>query len=222
MLNEKMEGGMLRRNAILPNRAGKRKVAAALSAVGLLALTSCTTVSEQDHIASVEHMCSSCHGVKGQSVSPNFPHLAGQQKGYIINEIKIFQDHTRADPHAHTFMWGMAAGLDDATIETLATDYAAMVPAPGKPGDPADIAAGKQIYLNGVAEREVPACIKCHGSYAQGEKAYPRLAGQHQSYLEHQLEVFASNERAHKTMHQNAMNLTKDQIRQVAGYLASL
>ena len=56
---------------------------------------------------------------------------------------------------------------------------------------------------------------------AEGAGTFPRLAGQHRSYLEKQLEVFATNLRANPTMHENAKNLTALQISQVAAFLSS-
>ena len=37
-------------------------------------------------------MCSSCHGVKGISMSPLWPNLAGQKEQYLIKQIKAFRD----------------------------------------------------------------------------------------------------------------------------------
>ncbi len=68
-------------------------------------------------MAGTVHVCSSCHGPKGRSISSTFPRLAGQQKDYIEAQLKAFRDHTRADPHAKTYMWGMAARLSDPTID---------------------------------------------------------------------------------------------------------
>ena len=81
--------------------------------------------------------CSSCHGLRGISVSPTFPHLAGQQAPYLEAQLKAFRDRSRADPHAQAFMWGMAAQLTDATITHIANYLAAQPPAPGTRADPA-------------------------------------------------------------------------------------
>ena len=186
----------------------------ALGGVFVLAVAACSTPApspEQD-VARIEHMCSSCHGINGISEFSNFPRLAGQQKTYIVNQLRTFQDRSRADPRAHVYMWGMAANLRDPMIDKIAADYAAMAPAPGMPGDPADTDAGRATDMNGIVDHGVPACIRCHGSQARGADAYPRLAGQHRDYLERQLTYFASNARNNKTMHQNATNLNEDQI----------
>jgi cytochrome c553 len=189
--------------------------------VALIGLSACGTTDKQDKVAGALHVCSSCHGIGGKSVSPTFPRLAGQQNAYLITQLKAFRDHTRADPHAHTYMWGMAAGLDDQTIEGVATYYAAQTPVPGTPGNQADVAAGKKIFEEGVEETGVPACGGCHGDKAQGADAFPRLAGQHRAYLAEQLAAFSSNARANEIMHDNSKNLTEPQMNEVAAFLAS-
>ena len=147
-----------------------------------LALAACATAPSQDEATvSTIHVCSSCHGPEGRSISPTFPRLAGQQNDYLVTQLKAFRDHSRADPHAHTYMWGMAAKLTDPTIAGLAAYYAGQMPTPGVMEDATAIAAGKDIYENGVADHDVPACNGCHGDQAQGLGAFPRLAGQQRS-----------------------------------------
>jgi cytochrome c553 len=170
----------------------------------------------------VVHVCSSCHGAGGRSDSPTFPRLAGQQKDYIEAQLKAFRDKTRADPHAHTYMWGMAAQLNDATIEGLASYYSSQQPATGSRADPTLAAHGKAIYDQGIDARNVPACAACHGDKGEGNSVIPRLADQHREYIEEQLRNFASNARANETMHDNAKGLTPDDITALAAYLASL
>lgn len=174
-----------------------------------------------EQIQGMVHVCSSCHGFGGRSISPTFPRLAGQQEAYLEAQLKAFRDHKRADPHAQTYMWGMAAHLSDSMIHGLATYYSKQTPAPGKARDPALMAAGEKIFKNGIPSRGVLACAACHGSHGQGMAAFPRIAGLHRDYLAKQLQEFASNARANAIMHQNAKNLTADEISQVTAYLAA-
>jgi cytochrome c553 len=189
----------------------------------LAILTACGTnePAAQAQIENTEHVCSSCHGMDGRSVSPTFPNLAGQPSQYLATQLKAFRDHSRADPHAHTYMWGMAAQLTDPTIEGLAAFYSAQTPALGSPGDPTATAAGQKIFDEGIPSKEVPACKGCHGDKAQGQEVFPRLAGQHRSYLEEQLTAFASQSRANEIMHETSKNLSPAEITQVASYLAA-
>lgn len=177
---------------------------------------------EQSVVQGTVHVCSSCHGFHGRSTAPRFPNLAGQQKDYIEAQLKAFRDHTRADPHAHTYMWGMAATLSDQTIDGLAQFFSSQTPAPGTPGDPMLIAEGEKLYNAGDPAQKVPACQTCHGPAGQGNAIIPRLAGQHPGYIADQLKNFASGGRANAIMHQNAKNLTPQEIDQLAAYVGSL
>jgi cytochrome c553 len=208
----------------LPNLRG----VAALAALTLLA--ACGTEKPGDpnqapatpaQVEGTVHVCSSCHGLDGKSISPTFPRLAGQQAQYLEAQLKAFRDKTRADPHAHTYMWGMAAHLSDPMIAGVAAYYAALTPATGNPGDPAEMAAGRQIFVEGLPERDVPACQACHGEHAEGMETIPRLAGQHRSYLAAQLVNFASNARANEVMHANSTPLNAAEIQQLSAYLAA-
>jgi cytochrome c553 len=173
-------------------------------------------------IAGTVHVCSSCHGPGGRSISSTFPRLAGQQKDYLIAQLTAFRDHKRADPHAQTYMWGMAARLSDPTIAAVAAYYAAQPPVPGTPDNSPEAQAGRKIFTQGIAAQSVPACMLCHGEKGQGNATIPRLAGQHRAYIERQLEAFASKARANEIMHENSKNLTPEQISDVAAYVRSL
>jgi len=179
-------------------------------------------VGNEASIAGTEHVCASCHGANGRSNNPDFPNLAGQQKTYLQAQLHAFHNKTRADPHAHTYMWGMAANLDGPTIDGLAAVFAAEPAAPGSAQDPDLVAAGRKIFVGGIPAAHVPPCMACHGAHALGAGPIPRLASQHRVYLEEQLHAFKVNSRANKTMHANAQSMDDEQIRDISAYLASL
>src|SRR6516162_10008059 len=93
-------------------------------------------------IAGIVHVCSSCHGPGGHSISSTFPRLAGQQKDYLVAQLTAFRDHKRADPHAQTYMWGMAARLSDENIDGIATYYSSQAPVAGAPSASPEAVAG--------------------------------------------------------------------------------
>ena len=197
--------------------------ALALLAIGALGACATKDSSGKDDLAfGAVHVCTSCHGMEGRSVSPTFPNLAGQQKEYLVTQLKSFRDKSRADPHARTYMFGMAAKLDDQTIDALAGYFSSRSPAPPTQGDPAKIAAGQKIFGSGIDARDVPACVGCHGANAEGDGAIPRLASQHPDYLENQLEAFQTMARANETMHENSKNLSAAEVGEVDAFLASL
>src|SRR5487761_913517 len=108
-------------------------------------------------------VCGTCHGPDGNTINPMFPRLAGQHAGYLVRQLKSFKDETRGDPYAIAYMWGMASGLSDETIDALAQYYARQKTGPGRSHDPATIARGRDVYEDGVPSQGVPACAACHG-----------------------------------------------------------
>lgn len=164
-------------------------------------------------------VCGTCHGPNGNSVQPKFPRLAGQNANYLAAQLKAFRSQTRGDPDALGYMWGMAAQLDDATIQALAEYYAAQKTEPSASGSSAEIGRGRQIYEHGIPAQGVPACSSCHGPDAHGLADFPRLAGQHAQYVLKQLASFQSNMRNVAIMHGVAQNLRLEEMAAVAAYL---
>lgn len=167
-------------------------------------------------------VCGTCHGPDGNSTDPMFPRLAGQHASYLARQLKSFKEETRGDPYAIAYMWGMAGGLSEGTIDALAEFYAGRKTGPGRSHGQATIARGRDIFEHGIPSQGVPACAACHGSDALGSDAYPRLAGQHAEYILKQLASFQSNMRNVAVMHGVAQNLRKPEMRAVADYLESL
>jgi cytochrome c553 len=164
--------------------------------------------------------CQDCHGPKGDSTVATFPRLNGQQADYIAAQLKNFRDHSRSDPHAQAYMWGMASQLDDSIIAELGKYYAAQTATQAQSGG--DLAAeGKKIYLNGAPAQNVPACATCHGVQAEGNSIMPRLAGQHADYLKKQLEAFRSTLRENDIMHANTKDMNDSQIEALVSFLAN-
>ena len=168
------------------------------------------------------NLCSTCHGPRGIATSPEFPNLAAQRAGYIVAQLENFQSKTRGEKPAHDFMWGIAGNLDTKTIESIAAYYSAQPPAPGWPGDAAQIAIGKKLFETGLPDRGVPACGSCHGANAQGIADFPRLAGQHAKYVRRQLEYIQGLVRKAPVMHGIVKDLTPGEIEAIAAYVQSI
>ena len=173
--------------------------------------------------ATAQQVCSNCHGIDGNSDSPNFPRLAGQQPAYIVEQLKAFRAQNRLDPAGFTYMYGLSRHLTDGQIESLAAYFAAQEPTQNPVhADAAVIAKGKELFENGRPQRNVPPCAACHGAAAHGNATFPRLAGQHAHYLAKQLDVFQStNARptAAPTMKPIAHELDQGEIDAVSLYL---
>jgi cytochrome c553 len=167
------------------------------------------------------NLCSTCHGPRGISTSPEFPILAAQRRGYLEGQLEAFRSHTRSEKIAHDFMWGIAGGLDDTMIGAVASYYAAQPPAAGRSSDPALVAKGKQLFDQGVANRGILACATCHGADAKGQADFPRLAGQHAKYVVKQLEYIQTLVRSAPVMHGIIKDITPDEMQAVAAYVQS-
>lgn len=167
-----------------------------------------------------QQVCSICHGVDGNSISPAFPRLAAQQREYLVNQLKNFRAEHRSDPAGAEYMWGLSQHLSDKQIDEIADYFSSQKAAPDTSADPALAAAGKEIFEKGVASQNVIACASCHGPQAQGIGAFPRLANQHADYIVKQLDVFQRNQGRRGTpMEFIAHPLTGTNKKAVAAYL---
>lgn len=174
--------------------------------------------------ALAQQVCANCHGANGQSVSPQFPHLAGQQKEYLEKQLKSFRSHERQSPAGRAYMWGLSEKLTDEQIAGLAEYFAGRPAARGPVADPQLISSGKEIFEKGIATQNVPACAACHGSAGQGNHQFPRLAGQHADYIAKQLKIFRETDQrpGGAIMKPIAHPLTEQNISSIAAYLQSL
>lgn len=172
-----------------------------------------------------QQVCSNCHGVTGNSVSPNFPNLAAQTPQYITAQLDGFRSHDRQDPAGFEYMWGISRSLTDPQIAGLAAYYAGQKLQPLPPeSDPSRLPAGEAIFSGGIAAKSIPACATCHGPKGQGNEQFPRLAGQHADYIVKQLIVFQrTDERpAGSVMKVVAHELSRTDIENVAAYVESI
>jgi cytochrome c553 len=191
--------------------------------LGLLlgACFGCSTQSQQVPQLATQ-VCTNCHGPQGNGMSPAFPRLAGQQPAYLEAQLVAFRDHSRGDPSAMAYMWGMASQLNDQTIKQLVAYYADQRPVPGEPGDRTLMAKGQTIYEQGLPDEGVPACISCHGANAEGKDNIPRLGGQYPAYLVKQLAYFKSELRGNApVMHAVTYKMSFEQMEAVTVYAAS-
>lgn len=169
-------------------------------------------------------VCSNCHSIDGNSVSPNFPKLAEQQPDYIVAQLKGFRNHRRADPEGFEYMWGISRSLTDDQIKGLAAYFAAQKSVSPGPGDPKLVAEGKNIFDNGLSAQGVPPCSTCHGDHGQGNGEFPRVAYQHADYVIKQLTVFQrTNERPDGVAMKAITHSLSDQnMAAVAAYLQQM
>ncbi len=152
--------------------------------------------------------CMGCHGPKGKSSSAQWPNLAAQQGLYLVNQLKAFKAGTRHNP----MMQPMAANLSEDDINNLAAYYSSQ---------PA-VSAGSDATLAKAGQPKAAMCLGCHGSSAEGNGQFPRLAGQHPNYLVKQLSNFKEGERKNGHMQAIAGTLSDEDMKALAAYFGSL
>lgn len=197
--------------------------------VGLVLGGAATIVSARDEPPNTQqaaektavNLCSSCHGPRGISTSPEFPILAAQPEAYTIRQLEAFAKRTRADKEAHDYMWGIAGQLDEATIRGIARYYAVQPPAPARPEQPVLAMKGREVFDGGAPDRGIPPCGTCHGHNAEGVGEFPRLAGQHAKYITKQIAYIQTRTRPTAVKHDFIKDLTPEETRAVAAYVQS-
>jgi len=171
-----------------------------------------------------QQVCSNCHGMDGNSVSPNFPNLAAQQKDYLIAQLNAFRQPGRSDPAGFEYMWGLSHNLTDRQIGELADYFSAQkVVSPGA-GNALQAAKGKQIFEEGITARQTPPCKACHGEHGTGDGMFPRIGYQHADYIVKQLAVFKRTDQRPDgaMMKVVAHGLAKENMKDVAQYLQGM
>ena len=180
-------------------------------------------------------VCAACHGMDGNSADPMYPKLAGQQERYVARQLALFKTGERDNP----IMMGFAAPLSPQDMRDLGAFYAKQVVVPGV-ADETPIAEGSaagspfysigaQLYRGGNLERNIPACLACHGPSGAGNPgpAYAQLGGQHARYTADMLTryragtVYGEGPQA-GVMAGVAKYLTDQEIQSLATYIEGL
>lgn len=196
-------------------------------AVGLSLLASLPVLAMGDADAGQGKaaICAACHGIDGNSAVPNWPKLGGQHSAYLERQVSLVKSGNRQVPE----MMGIVAALTDEDIADIAAYYSSQPVAAGL-ADETLLAAGEQIYRAGIAAKDVPACMSCHGPAGRGNplSGYPSLAGQHAVYSEKMLKGFRAgttwgeDDTNSITMTQVANRLTDNEIKAVSSYIQGL
>lgn len=170
--------------------------------------------------------CVACHGMDGNSINPIWPNLAGQHEAYLDRQLKMF----RGGQRENALMQPMVAGLSDQDIADLSAYFSSQTQKL-QAANPELVELGRKIYQGGDKERNIPACMSCHGPTGQGNpmSKYPVLANQHAAYTAIQLRAY----KAGNVMNNNddvngqimadvAAYMTEQEIDAVASYVQGL
>jgi len=204
-----------------PSRIPKPRPPAAWALAGLALLAGCSNVDRSRNWGNpevpgqvlVQQVCSTCHGLDGQSVNTLFPKLAGQTKPYIQGQLEAIQARDRNSEHTRQFMWGPARFLTNKQIDEIAGYFAAQPAMRAGTTGPAVTERGKVIYHQGLPAAGVQPCASCHGNAGEGDDVVPRLAGQHEYYLVSRSRIAMTNIMA---------NLSDEDIVAVSAYLQAI
>lgn len=168
----------------------------------------------------VQGKCFICHGADGESSSPVFPRLAGQNAAYVARQLADYRNGKRRS----STMQPMVEDLAPEDFQALGRYFEARATRV-HPVEDAELAQmGRFIFTRGNPYSGVAACVACHGSNGHGTETLPRLAGQHAQYLENQLKQFNKRERTNDNavMHAIASKLTELETKAVSAYIAGL
>jgi cytochrome c553 len=168
--------------------------------------------------------CAACHGQDGNSVNPEWPSIAGQHSTYVYEQLQAFKGGRRNN----ALMLGQVMMLSDEDMKNLAVYYESMPAAVKAVSDPAIVDRGERLYRGGDSEKNISACIACHGPTGRGNPAavVPSVRGQYAVYNAAQLRAYASGERATdgptRVMRDIASRLGEEDILAVSSYMQGL
>lgn len=169
--------------------------------------------------------CSACHGALGEGSGPaGFPRIAGMPEHYLVHQLRSYANGRR-DNHV---MSPIAQKLDPRQVDALAAYYAALSAPPvrtsGKTGDDL-LTRGRLLALVGDEQRQLQACVNCHGPAGTGEPpTFPYLAGQHREYLAASLRQWKDGKRdtdPSRQMREIARRLTDRDLEAVSAYFSA-
>lgn len=200
-----------------------------LLVAGLAALRFAAAAPEQaipNTMAERVRACVGCHGPEGSGVeNVYFPHLAGKPAGYLYNQLVAFRDGRRK----YAPMNYLLAYLPDPYLKRMAEYFADQDYRPQQSPTSASgevLELGETIANEGLPDKDVPACIACHGAALNGrEPGIPGLLGLRADYLSAQLGAWRYGTRtalAPDCMQIVAARLSEEEVSAVAAWIASL
>jgi cytochrome c553 len=179
-----------------------------------------------DTMAQRTQPCTVCHGKEGRATNAGyFPRIAGKPATYLYNQLVNFRDGRRS----YAAMTHLLDHLSDAYLREIADYFADLdlpYPQPQTVDTPEQrLERGRALVQHGDAKRELPACVRCHGSAMTGvAPATPGLLGLPRDYLVGQLGAWQNGRRhtpAPDCMAQVAQKLLAEDVGAIASWLAA-
>jgi cytochrome c553 len=178
-------------------RAAVGAALALAASLPLIALSAQAGPRVEDSMAQRLLACTGCHGAQGRAAADGYyPRIAGKPAGYLFHQLQSFRDGRRH----YAPMATLLAPLSDAYLHEIA-EYFANLDLPYPAPQPATVSLetlrrGETLATHGDAQRDVPACIGCHGAALMGvAPAVPALLGLPRDYLNAQLGAWRTGNR---------------------------
>ncbi len=162
-------------------------------------------------------LCAGCHGEAGMSINPEWPNLAGQHPGFLVDSLKAFKSGVRKND----LMSPMAATLNEIDILNVAA-YFAKAKCGVTGGDKAKALLGKAKAANCAACHSVGGLYGTGAVGVSGSPTWPNLAGQNAAYLVKTLKSYQDGSRTHAVMTSVAKTLSDADIDNLSAYYASV
>lgn len=181
--------------------------------------------------------CAGCHGEFGQGGSKGeYPRIAGQRVGYIIDQLKSFRARTRINIPMYPYTqerelpdedikdvaaylasielptkWPVFKDTDDALTRLTLTERVMIIPRAN-----GNLASGETVYQK--------KCAACHAKNGAGRGMFPMLVGQYTSYLRRQIDKYLKKERPHDDTEVGGVltTLSEEDVQDVLAYLTSI
>jgi cytochrome c553 len=185
-----------------------------------------STVGVADTMAQRMQACVMCHGQEGRATNTGyFPRIAGKPAGYLFNQLKHFKEGRRRNPDMNHLM----RHLSDDYLREIARYFSELdLPYPAAQAHgltPAQQRGAEALVFNGIPERQVPACVSCHGTHMAGRlPATPGLLTLPAHYLVGQLGAWRTDVRKATEpdcMAEIAKRLTPEEVDVVARWLSA-
>jgi cytochrome c553 len=205
--------------------------AIALATVGGRAMAQVPAASQpsaavENTMAQRMQACVMCHGKEGRATDAGyFPRIAGKPEGYLFNQLKNFREGRRRNQAMNHLMQHMS----DDYLHDIAKHFAEL-DLPYPPAQASRLTAeqqrvAEQLVFKGAQDREIPACVSCHGSNMAGRlPAMPGLLTLPADYLIGQLGAWRTGSRkatAPDCMAEVAKRLTVEEVGAVSRWLSA-
>jgi cytochrome c553 len=161
----------------------------------------------------IAQTCLGCHGVPGlRNPGPVYavPMIGGQHAEYIVSSLKAYKDKTRS----HKTMQAQSSNLSDENMADIAAFFSQME------GNSRPTLVSQAESKMG--QKASASCVACHGKTGDGAlTAFPKLAGQYESYLIQALKDYRSKDRQNMIMSGQAANLSIAEIKALSAWFSS-